>query len=178
MRTITVPMEEVVRAFNFVIEKGWVGHRDVSIDDERLTRDRRSTGRPPSGPRKRLKLLTVCPSPCLAVWLTHAVRRCRFQARTHCTDRGAVRAPVSSTLLFCVMSCHDNCCSMLNRERPEREYAYVSKHLYCPHCPYSFNPSSPLYRNYNLGTTVFSALAGGILTGKVLPCWHHATHSG
>ena len=26
---------------------------------------------------------------------------------------------------------------------------------------------SPLYRKYNLGTTVFSALAGGILTGKV-----------
>ena len=26
---------------------------------------------------------------------------------------------------------------------------------------------SPLYRKYNLGTTVFSALAGGFLTGKV-----------
>lgn len=26
----------------------------------------------------------------------------------------------------------------------------------------------PLYRKYNLGTTVFSALAGGFLTGKVL----------
>jgi aryl-alcohol dehydrogenase-like predicted oxidoreductase len=28
-------------------------------------------------------------------------------------------------------------------------------------------PISPLYRNYNLGTTAFSALAGGLLTGKV-----------
>lgn len=28
---------------------------------------------------------------------------------------------------------------------------------------------SPLYKKYNLGTTVFSALAGGLLTGKVCP---------
>lgn len=32
---------------------------------------------------------------------------------------------------------------------------------------YTVVPPSPLYRKYNLGTTVFSALAGGILTGKV-----------
>ncbi len=36
---------------------------------------------------------------------------------------------------------------MFTRERPEKEYA-------------------PLYKNYGLGTTVFSALASGILTGK------------
>jgi aryl-alcohol dehydrogenase-like predicted oxidoreductase len=36
---------------------------------------------------------------------------------------------------------------MLDRERPEGEYA-------------------PLYRKYRMGTTVFSALAGGVLTGK------------
>ncbi|KAG5644969.1 hypothetical protein DXG03_007341 [Asterophora parasitica] len=37
--------------------------------------------------------------------------------------------------------------SMFHRERPEKEYA-------------------PLYKKYSLGTTVFSALAGGLLTGK------------
>jgi aryl-alcohol dehydrogenase-like predicted oxidoreductase len=36
---------------------------------------------------------------------------------------------------------------MLDRKRPVEEYA-------------------PLYRKYGLGTTVFSALAGGLLTGK------------
>lgn len=36
---------------------------------------------------------------------------------------------------------------MLHRERPEKEYA-------------------PLYKNYGMGTTVFSALQSGILTGK------------
>ena len=37
--------------------------------------------------------------------------------------------------------------SLLHRERPEVEYA-------------------PLYHKYGMGTTIFSALAGGILTGK------------
>jgi len=36
---------------------------------------------------------------------------------------------------------------MFHRERPEKEYA-------------------PLYKNYQYGTTVWSALAGGLLTGK------------
>jgi aryl-alcohol dehydrogenase-like predicted oxidoreductase len=36
---------------------------------------------------------------------------------------------------------------MLDRTRPEGEYA-------------------PIYRKYGTGTTVFSALAGGLLTGK------------
>lgn len=37
---------------------------------------------------------------------------------------------------------------MFHRERPEKEY-------------------EPLYRKYDYGTTVFSGLAQGILTGKV-----------
>lgn len=37
---------------------------------------------------------------------------------------------------------------MFHRERPEKEYA-------------------PLYRKYEIGTTVWSALASGLLTGKV-----------
>jgi aryl-alcohol dehydrogenase-like predicted oxidoreductase len=37
---------------------------------------------------------------------------------------------------------------MLYRERAEEEYG-------------------PLYRNYGMATTVFSALGGGLLTGKV-----------
>ena len=39
-------------------------------------------------------------------------------------------------------------CSLFHRERPEGEYA-------------------PLYQKYGLGTTVWSALASGLLTGKV-----------
>lgn len=38
---------------------------------------------------------------------------------------------------------------MFHRERPEKEYA-------------------PLYKKYAIGTTVWSALASGLLTGKVL----------
>jgi len=37
--------------------------------------------------------------------------------------------------------------SLLDRERPEKEFA-------------------PIYKKYNIGTTVFSALASGMLTGK------------
>ncbi|KAF7288490.1 Aldo-ket-red domain-containing protein [Mycena indigotica] len=40
--------------------------------------------------------------------------------------------------------------NMFHRERPEKEYA-------------------PLYAKYGLGTTAFSALQGGLLTGKVYP---------
>ena len=39
--------------------------------------------------------------------------------------------------------------SMFHRERPEKEYA-------------------PIYKKYAIGTTVWSALASGLLTGKVL----------
>ena len=38
--------------------------------------------------------------------------------------------------------------NIFHRERPEKEYA-------------------PLYERFNIGTTVYSALAGGMLTGKV-----------
>ena len=37
---------------------------------------------------------------------------------------------------------------MFHRERPEKEYA-------------------PLYRDYKMGTTAWSTLASGLLTGKV-----------
>jgi aryl-alcohol dehydrogenase-like predicted oxidoreductase len=38
---------------------------------------------------------------------------------------------------------------MFHRERPEKEYA-------------------PVYKKYSIGTTVWSALASGLLTGKVI----------
>jgi aryl-alcohol dehydrogenase-like predicted oxidoreductase len=45
--------------------------------------------------------------------------------------------------------------SMFHRERAEKEYA-------------------PLYKKYGMGTTTFSSLARGILTGKV--CQSHLTN--
>ncbi|KAI0707250.1 Aldo/keto reductase [Earliella scabrosa] len=92
----TVPMEEVVRAFNFVIEKGWALY-----------------------------------------WATSEWSAQEIEAAHHVASKLGLIAPIAE-------QCEHH---MLSRERPEREYA-------------------PLYRNYNLGTTVFSALAGGILTGK------------
>ena len=53
---------------------------------------------------------------------------------------------------------------MFHRERPEKEYAQVRSLLsgWC-HLPCY----SPLYQIYGMGTTAFSCLAGGLLTGKV-----------
>ncbi len=54
---------------------------------------------------------------------------------------------------------------MFHRERPEKEYECVtSKYLIL--CVLTYF-GRPLYRKYDYGTTVFSGLAEGILTGKV-----------
>ncbi|KAM5537251.1 hypothetical protein V8D89_009184 [Ganoderma adspersum] len=92
----TVPMEEVVRAFNFVVEKGWALY-----------------------------------------WATSEWSAQEIEEAHHIATRLNLIAPIAE-------QCEHH---LLHRERPEREYA-------------------PLYRKYNIGTTVFSALAGGILTGK------------
>lgn len=59
--------------------------------------------------------------------------------------------------------------SMFHRERPEKEYRYgrVIEHRNVS----SRFEFSPLYKKYELGTTVFSALASGLLTGKVWSKW-------
>jgi len=92
----TVPMEEIVRAFNFVIEKGWAFY-----------------------------------------WATSEWSAREIEEAHHVASRLNLIAPVAEQCLH----------HMFHRERPEVEYA-------------------PLYKKYNYGTTVFSALAGGLLTGK------------
>ncbi|KAL6301379.1 NADP-dependent oxidoreductase domain-containing protein [Sparassis latifolia] len=93
---VSVPMEEVVRAFNFVIEKGWAFYWATSE------------------------------------WTAQQIEEAHLVA-----EKLNLIAPIAE-------QCKHH---MLHRERPESEY-------------------DPLYRKYGLGTTVFSALAGGILTGK------------
>ncbi|KAJ7606660.1 NADP-dependent oxidoreductase domain-containing protein [Roridomyces roridus] len=93
---ITVPMEEIVRAFNYVIEKGWAFY-----------------------------------------WGTSEWTAQQIEEAHHVATRLNLIAPIAE-------QCQHN---MLHRERPEKEYA-------------------PLYRKYGLGTTAFSALHYGVLTGK------------
>lgn len=92
----TVPMEEIVRAFNFVIDQGWAFY-----------------------------------------WGTSEWSAREIEEAHHVASRLNLIAPIAE-------QCQHN---MLHRERPEKEYA-------------------PLYKIYNLGTTVYSALAFGLLTGK------------
>jgi len=92
----TVPMVEVVRAFNFVIEQGWAFY-----------------------------------------WATSEWEAYQIEEAHHVADKLNLIAPIAE-------QCKHN---MLWRERPEKEY-------------------EPLYRKYDMGTTVFSALAQGFLTGK------------
>jgi len=92
----TVPMEEIVRAFNYVIEKGWAFY-----------------------------------------WATSEWSAREIEEAHHEANRLNLIGPIAEQCLH----------NMFHRERPEGEYA-------------------PLYQKYNLGTTVFSALAGGLLTGK------------
>ncbi|KAJ8688805.1 hypothetical protein PTI98_013553 [Pleurotus ostreatus] len=91
-----VPMEEVVRAFNYVIEKGWAFYWGTS---EWSARD--------------------------------------IEEAHHIASKLHLIAPVAE-------QCQHH---MFHRERPEKEY-------------------SPLYKHYNMGTTVYSGLAMGLLTGK------------
>ncbi|KII93089.1 hypothetical protein PLICRDRAFT_379385 [Plicaturopsis crispa FD-325 SS-3] len=92
----TVPIEETVRAFDYVINQGWAFYWGTSE------------------------------------WSAHEIEEAH-----HVADKYGLIAPV-------VEQCQHN---MFVRERPEKEYA-------------------PLYRKYNFGTTVFSPLARGLLTGK------------
>ncbi|PCH42066.1 Aldo/keto reductase [Wolfiporia cocos MD-104 SS10] len=92
----TVPIEETVRAFNFVIDQGWAFY-----------------------------------------WATSEWSAQEIEEAHHVASKLGLSGPIAE-------QCKHH---MLHRDRPEGEYA-------------------PLYRNYGLGTTVFSALAGGLLTGK------------
>ncbi|KAK0462308.1 NADP-dependent oxidoreductase domain-containing protein [Desarmillaria tabescens] len=93
---VNVPMEEIVRAFNFVIEKGWAFY-----------------------------------------WATSEWSAREIEEAHHVASRLNLIAPVAE-------QCQHN---MFHREQAEKEYA-------------------PLYKKYGLGTTAFSVLASGVLTGK------------
>ncbi|KAI0354653.1 Aldo/keto reductase [Trametes cingulata] len=92
----TVPMEEIVRAFNFVIDQGWAFY-----------------------------------------WATSEWTARDIEEAFHVASKLGLAGPIAE-------QCQHN---MFHRERPEKEYA-------------------PLYEKYSIGTTVFSALASGLLTGK------------
>jgi len=92
----TTPMEEIVRAFNFVIEKGWVFY-----------------------------------------WATSEWSARDIEEAYHVAEKLNLIPPIAE-------QCQHH---MFHRERPEKEY-------------------DPIYRKYGVGTTVWSALASGLLTGK------------
>ncbi|OBZ79692.1 putative voltage-gated potassium channel subunit beta [Grifola frondosa] len=92
----TVPMEEVVRAFNFVIDQGWAFY-----------------------------------------WATSEWSAQQIEEAHHMATKLHLAGPIAE-------QCEHH---MLNRERAEKEYA-------------------PLYKHYSLGTTDYSPLACGLLTGK------------
>ncbi|KAF8890093.1 NADP-dependent oxidoreductase domain-containing protein [Infundibulicybe gibba] len=92
----SVPMEEVVRAFNYVIDKGWAFY-----------------------------------------WATSEWSAREIEEAHHIASKCNLIAPIAE-------QCQHN---MFHRERPEKEY-------------------NPIYKKYHTGTTVFSPLASGLLTGK------------
>ncbi|KIJ94372.1 hypothetical protein K443DRAFT_642100 [Laccaria amethystina LaAM-08-1] len=92
----TVPMEEIVRAFNHVIEKGWAFY-----------------------------------------WATSEWSAREIEEAHHIASKLNLIAPIAE-------QCQHN---MFHRERPEKEY-------------------DALYKKYGLGTTAWSSLASGLLTGK------------
>jgi voltage-dependent potassium channel beta subunit len=92
----TVPMEEIVRAFNFVIDKGWAFY-----------------------------------------WATSEWSAREIEEAHYIADKLNLIGPIAE-------QCKHH---MLHRERPEKEYL-------------------PLYQKYGMGTTTWSSLAGGLLTGK------------
>ncbi|THH02807.1 hypothetical protein EW145_g6700 [Phellinidium pouzarii] len=92
----SVPIEETVRAFNYVIEKGWAFY-----------------------------------------WATSEWTARDIEEAYHVAEKLNLIPPIAE-------QCQHN---MFHRERPEGEYA-------------------PIYAKYGVGTTVFSALAAGLLTGK------------
>jgi len=56
---------------------------------------------------------------------------------------------------------------MFHRERPEKEYQYVIRFFKLFFRKLTVHSSRGLYKKYGLGTTTFSSLASGLLTGKV-----------
>ncbi|KAG6891633.1 hypothetical protein C0992_001319 [Termitomyces sp. T32_za158] len=92
----TVPMEEIVRAFNWVIDQGWAYY-----------------------------------------WATSEWSAREIEEAFHVAEKLNLVGPIAE-------QCQHH---MFHRERPEKEY-------------------DPLYRKYSLGTTTWSSLAGGLLTGK------------
>ncbi|KAJ7241447.1 NADP-dependent oxidoreductase domain-containing protein [Mycena rebaudengoi] len=92
----TVPMEEIVRAFNYVIEKGWAFY-----------------------------------------WGTSEWGADEIEEAHHIATKLNLIPPIAEQMKH----------NMFHRERPEKEY-------------------SALYKKYGYGTTVFSPLAAGLLTGK------------
>ncbi|KAF9055732.1 NADP-dependent oxidoreductase domain-containing protein [Panaeolus papilionaceus] len=92
----SVPMEEIVRAFNFVIEQGWAFY-----------------------------------------WATSEWSAREIEEAHHVASKLNLIAPIAE-------QCQHH---MFHRERPEKEYHH-------------------LYKKYGLGTTTFSSLASGLLTGK------------
>jgi len=92
----SVPMEEIVRAFNYVIEKGWAFY-----------------------------------------WATSEWSAREIEEAHHIATKLNLISPIAE-------QCQHH---MFHRERPEKEYHH-------------------LYKKYGLGTTTFSSLAGGLLTGK------------
>ncbi|EPT01672.1 hypothetical protein FOMPIDRAFT_124742 [Fomitopsis schrenkii] len=92
----SVPIEETVRAFNWVIDQGWAFY-----------------------------------------WGTSEWSAREIEEAHHVADKLGLIGPIAE-------QCEHH---MLHRDRPEGEYA-------------------PIYNKYGTGTTVFSALAGGLLTGK------------
>ncbi|KAJ6590846.1 Aldo keto reductase [Mycena sp. CBHHK59/15] len=92
----TVPMEEIVRGFNYVIEKGWAFY-----------------------------------------WGTSEWSAQEIEEAHHIATKLNLIAPIAEQMQH----------NMFHRERPEKEYA-------------------PLYKKYGYGTTVWSPLASGMLTGK------------
>ncbi|KAK1231093.1 hypothetical protein PQX77_005795 [Marasmius sp. AFHP31] len=93
---VNVPMEEIVRAFNYVIDKGWAFY-----------------------------------------WGTSEWTAQQIEEAYHVANKLGLQGPIAE-------QCQHH---MFHRERPEAEYA-------------------PIYEKYQVGTTVFSALASGLLTGK------------
>ncbi|KAI0629488.1 Aldo/keto reductase [Trametes polyzona] len=102
----SVPMEEIVRAFNFVIDQGWAFY-----------------------------------------WATSEWTARDIEEAYHVSAKLGLVAPIAE-------QCQHH---MFHRERPEKEYA-------------------PLYEKYSIGTTVYSPLASGLLTGKASHQRHH-THT-
>ncbi|KAF4612127.1 hypothetical protein D9613_004385 [Agrocybe pediades] len=91
-----VSMEEIVRAFNYVIDQGWALY-----------------------------------------WATSEWSAREIEEAYHVANKLGLVGPIAE-------QCKHH---MFHRDRPEKEYA-------------------PLYKKYHIGTTTWSSLAGGLLTGK------------